>query len=111
MVSAARGSSRRQAHDEGGADDGAAGTAAVLGADDAAMRLDDLLRDRQAEAGMGAEFLARRPLAVEAVEDRRELGIGDARPLVVDGDDDGILVALDGEADGAAGRAERDRVG
>src|SRR6185437_16726186 len=50
-------SRRRQADDEAGADDGAAATgiAAVLGADDAAMRLDDLLRDRQAEPGMGAE--------------------------------------------------------
>ena len=45
----------------------------VLGPDAAAMRLDDLLRDRQAEPGMGAEFLAGRALGVEAVEDRGQL--------------------------------------
>src|SRR5437764_12832951 len=105
MVTAACGSSRRQADDEAGAEDGAAGTAAILGADDAAMRLDDLLRDREAEPGMGAEFLAGGPLAVEAVEDRRKLGIGDAGPLVVDRHDHGVLVALHGEDDRAAGRA------
>ena len=42
----------------------------VLGPDAAAMRLDDLLRDRQAEPRMGAECLTRRALGIEAVEDR-----------------------------------------
>src|SRR6266702_5456507 len=107
MVNGSR-SSRRQAEDEAGADDGATGAATVLGADDAAMRLDDLPGNRQAEPGMGAEFLTRRALAVEAVEDCHQLGIGDARSFIVDGDDDGAVVALHGERDRTARRAERD---
>src|SRR6266404_7281948 len=106
-----RGSSCWQADDEAGAGRGALRRAPVLGPDDAAMRLDDLLRYRQAEAGMGAEFLACRPLAVEAVEDGRELAFGDAGTVVLDGDDHGSLIALYGEGDGAAGRAEGNRVG
>ena len=41
----------------------------VLGGQRAAMRLDDLAADRQAEAGILAERLARRPVGVEALED------------------------------------------
>ena len=40
--------------------------AAVDRADAAAQALDDLLRDREAEARMGAELLARRALGVES---------------------------------------------
>src|SRR3546814_20668974 len=62
-----------------------AGTAdAILGEDPAAMRLDDLLRDRQPQARMGAELLARRTFGVEPVEDRLELGRGKAGPVVLD---------------------------
>ena len=48
------------------------------------MRLDDLPRDRQAEAGVLAEALPR-PIGVEALEDAFEGAGGDARPVVVDG--------------------------
>src|SRR3546814_19787908 len=48
-----------------------AGTAdAILGEDPAAMRLDDLLRDRQPQARMGAELLARRTFGVRSEERR-----------------------------------------
>ena len=54
-------SSDRQAHDEARAQrfggDVGIGRADVLGPDHAAMRLDDLLGDRQAEAGIVAELL------------------------------------------------------
>ena len=49
------------------------------------MGLDDLLGDREAEAGILAEALVR-PIGVEALEDLLErIGL-DARPLVVDDD-------------------------
>ena len=49
--------------------------------DRAAMRTDDLPRDRQAQAGVRPEFFAARALAVKAVEDRLQLVVGDAGPL------------------------------
>ena len=66
--------------------------APVLGPDPAAMRLDDLLRDRQAEPGMRAEFLAGWSLGVEAVEDRSQLVLGDARALILDPDENSTAV-------------------
>src|SRR5260370_39230028 len=96
------GSSCRQADDEAGAGRRALRRAPVLGPDDAAMRLDDLLRYRPADAGMGAEFLARRPLAIEAIEDGGDVALGDAGPSILDGDDHRALIALHGEGDGAA---------
>ena len=53
-----RGLGGRQADDEAGALYLAVAADAVFGADGAVMAFDDLLRDRQAEAGMGSEFLA-----------------------------------------------------
>ena len=52
----------------------------------AAMRLDDLLGDAEAETGMGAEFLAGRALGIEAVEDRFELVRRNAGALILDTD-------------------------
>src|SRR5690242_15181363 len=56
-------SSRGEADDEARPDDLAVVVAAVLGTDPPAMRLDDLPRDGEAEAGMHAELLADRALA------------------------------------------------
>ena len=58
---------------------------AVLGDDLAAVRLDDLARDRQAEARVLAESLVR-PVGVEALEDALERVGGNARAVVVDDD-------------------------
>jgi hypothetical protein len=46
----------READRKTGADDRAGRVGSVLGPDAAAMRIDDLPRDRQAQPGMGAEF-------------------------------------------------------
>ena len=51
---------------------------------------------------MGAEFLARRALGVEAVEDRLQLVRRNAGALVVDRDEHAAAVAPGGEADAAA---------
>src|SRR5215472_7025845 len=104
-------SSRREQHHEAGTDHAALGVAAVLRADGALVRLDDLLRYREAKAAVGTEFLAGGALGVEAVEDRLQLALGDARTLVLDRDADEIALALGGDPDGAARRAKRDRVG
>ena len=47
------------------------------------QRLDDLPADRQAQAGVLPEALALRPFRVEAVENVLQVGIGDARPIVL----------------------------
>ncbi len=60
----------------------------VLGRQRAAMRLDDLPADRQAEAGILAERLAGRPVGIEALEDAVDVVGADARAVVVDGNDD-----------------------
>ena len=56
---------------------------AVLGPDAAAVRIDDLLRDRQAEARVGAEA-AFRPVGVEALEDALQIVRADAGAAIVD---------------------------
>src|SRR5205085_6872840 len=53
----------RQADQKTRAADHPLGVGPVLRPDPAAMRLDDLFRDRQPEPGMRAEFLAGGPLA------------------------------------------------
>ena len=97
-------STGRQSDNEAGADQAAIDVAAVLGADAAAMCFDDLLGDGEAEPGMGPEFLAGRTLAVEALEDRFELALGDARPGILDGDHHRIAATLGGDVDGGAGQ-------
>ena len=84
----------RQRDGEAGAAD-LAGLAAhdVLGRQRAAMRLDDLPADRQAEAGILAEGLAGRTVGVEALEDALDALGPDARPIVVDSDDDALAGA------------------
>src|SRR3546814_7097366 len=100
---------RRQAHGEAGAADAPALIVAVVGADAAAVGIDDLLRDAEAESGMGAELLARRTFGVEALEHRLQFALRNAGPLVGDGDHDVASLALRCKADGAAGRREGDR--
>src|SRR5712691_2019656 len=83
----------------------------VLRPDAAAMRLDDLFRDREAEPRMRAEFLAGRPLAVEGVEDRGQLVLRDAGALVLHSDQNGPAVGGGADADLAIRWAERDGIG
>src|SRR3546814_12493072 len=71
------------------------------------MGLDDLLGNAEAEPGMGAVFLSRRPFAVEAVEDGGKLAQRDARPLVAHAHPDLVAVARRGEADDASRQAQR----
>ncbi len=47
------------------------------------MRFDDLLRDRQAEAGIGPEAVLR-TVGIEALEDALEIVRPDARSAIVD---------------------------
>src|SRR5579883_2907522 len=100
----------RQADDEARALDLAGRVVAVLRPDSAAMGFDDLLGDGEAQARMDAEFLATRPLRVEALEDRLELAFGKPRPLVLDDGLDPIPGATGRERDGACRRTERYRV-
>ncbi len=93
---------RRQADAKAGADDDAGPILAVLGPDHAAMGFDDLLGDRQTEPGMRAKFLAGGTLGVEAVENRGELVVRNARALILDGDQDRPPVEPRGQADLAA---------
>src|SRR5205807_10081908 len=79
----------RQADQKARSADHPVGVGPVLRPDTAAMRLDDLFRDRQPEPGMRAEFLASGPLAVETVEDRGQLVLGDAGALVFNRDENG----------------------
>src|SRR5712691_6927561 len=113
MVSVIAGRSRlqRQADQEARPAGLASRVDAVLRPDAAAMRLDDLFRNRQPEPRMGAEFLAGRPLAIEAVEDRGQLLLRDAGALVFDGDENGSAIERGVDADLAVRRAERDRIG
>src|SRR5438105_1345444 len=60
---------------------------------------------------MRAEFLAGRPLAVKAVEDRGQLVLRDAGALVLHGDQNGPAVGGGADADLAVGRTERDGIG
>src|SRR5688572_17097984 len=85
------GSRRRQLDDKPGAEDERLGTlmgrdtAPVLCPDLSAMRLDDLLGDRQSETGIVAEALVR-PVGVEALENLLH-GIGtDTGTVIVDND-------------------------
>ena len=73
-------------------------TRPVLGADRAAMRLDDLARDRQAEAGILAEALLRAGRCRSARRSGRALGL-DARAAILDQDLDLVLARV------ACGRA------
>ena len=57
----------------------------VLGDDGAAMRLDDLPRDGEAEPGILAELVGLRAVGVEALEDALDVVGADAGPVVVDG--------------------------
>ena len=75
----------------------------------AAMGLDDLLGDRQAEPGILPEALMR-PVGVEALEDLLERVRADAGAVVVDHDLDLVLEPAAGDAHGAAGRRERARI-
>ena len=69
----------------------------VLGRQRAAMRLDDLPADRQAEAGILAERLAGRPVGVEALEDAVDVVGADARAIVVDGQTMNLPAARDSD--------------
>ena len=65
----------------------------VLGADRAAMRLDDLPRDGEAEPGILAELVALRAVGVEALEDALDVLGADAGTVVVDDHHDPLRIA------------------
>src|SRR5262249_53059821 len=104
---------RRQAHDEARAEHlwrvAARRINAVLGPQATAMRLDDLQRDRQAQAGVLAEALVR-AVGVEALEYLLHGVRVDARPVVVDRDLDLVAQIPAGNPHGAAKRRERARI-
>src|SRR4051794_9379223 len=88
---------------------GADGPWTILGPDAAAMGFDDLLRNRQAQAGVLAKALVR-AVGVKAFEDFLQRVLADARAVVIDDDlDFGAHAAAD-DADLAAGIGERLRV-
>src|SRR5215469_9306687 len=60
---------------------------------------------------MGAELLALRPFRIKAVEDRRQLILGDPGSLILDGHEDRPALAPRPEPDLATRRAERDSIG
>src|SRR5580700_2016316 len=85
---------RREAHGEARARARAlfcrrVGGITVLGPDLAAMRFDDLPRDREAEAGVLAEALVG-PVRIEALENSFERVLGNAGAFVLDDDLDKI---------------------
>jgi hypothetical protein len=65
---------------------------AILGRMVAAVRLDDLAGDRQAQARIAAERLALGPRGVEALEDGLQIFGRDARAVVVDRDDQPVVM-------------------
>ena len=70
------------------------------------MRLDDLLGDRQSQAGILAETLMR-PVGVEALENPLERVRTDPGAVVVDDDLDAVSQSSAQNAHGAARRRER----
>ena len=63
------------------------GTGTVLRPDPSAMRFDDLLRNRQPEAGVLSKALMR-PVGVEALEDALQRVVANPGPVVIDDDFD-----------------------
>ena len=90
----------------GGSPGFAGRTRPVLGDDAAVVRLDDLLGDRQAEAGVLAEGLLLGAVGVEALEDPLELVGADARAVVLDHDLERIGLAPHDDAHDAVLAAE-----
>ena len=74
------------------------------------MRFDDAAGDVQAQARMKAERLARRALAVEAVENRRELARRKPRTVVFHRNAHAVRIRRQPYADRAVRRAERNRI-
>src|SRR6185437_5558305 len=81
-------------------------TVAVFDPNCPAMRLDDLLTDRQAKAGILPEALMR-PISVEALEDLVQRFGTNARAVVVDHDLHLVFQPAACHAHSAAGRRER----
>ena len=81
------------------------GTGAILGPDAAAMGFDDLLRNRQAEAGILAKALVR-AVGVKAFEDFLQRVLADAGAVIIDNDLDFGAHASADDADLAAGVGE-----
>src|SRR5262249_57845850 len=82
---------------------------AVLGPDAAAMRLDDLLGNGEAEAGILAKALLR-PVGIEALENLLQRVRADAGAVVVHRDLDLAAQAPADHPHGAARRRERARI-
>ena len=85
------------AHRNGDLENGAG--VPVVGADRPSMQVDDLLRQRKADAGFAA------PPHVEAIKDVGDIFLGDAVPVVLYPDGHVPLVRAAGQAQLAAGIA------
>src|SRR4051812_49228391 len=99
-------SGHRQADDEARPEDAAIAVAPVLGRDLAAQGFYDLPADRQPQPGMLPKALAARTFRIKPVEDVFQVGIGDARPLVLDRQFRHAIGLAHPYGDPAAGRAE-----
>src|SRR5262245_42311487 len=89
---------------------GAAAEAGALGCDGAAVHLDDLARDAQAEAEAGVSLAKPTAALAELLEDvRQELGIG-AGAVVLDADHGPPVAPVDSELDAAARGREVHRI-
>src|SRR3990170_1299136 len=82
----------------------------VLGPDLAAVGFDDSLGDGQAEAGAASAAVARFLAAVEAVEDPRQVVVGNAVTAVEHVDPDAAWQLLDAEQDRPTGGGVADGV-
>src|SRR5262245_9354617 len=87
---------RRHANGETCAQHPSGGRPPVGGADRPAIGLHDLAANRQSQPRVLAEMLGR-ALRVEALEDRFQILLGNAGPLVVDGDDERSAARLAAE--------------
>src|SRR5262249_2271931 len=103
-----RGIGRRHPDGEARAQDPAIRGVSVGGGDRTSVGLHELPADRQPKPGMLAKMLGR-PLRVEALEDRLQVLLGNARTFVLDRDDEctGTRLATELDDEARARRTER----
>ena len=77
----------------------------------AAVGDDYLAGDGEPQAGVGAELFAKRPFRIESVENRLQLAVRDAGPVILDGHDHPARSRSARQPYRPVRRAEADRVG
>src|SRR5690606_12062394 len=75
------------------------GTDDILGSQGTAMRLNDLASNGEAQAGILPECLLRRAIRVEALKNPLNAIRTNARPIVIDGQDDVLAASRQREPD------------